>query len=83
MGYQIHAFNSPAFVLLRFRSRLQVQFNTFCWSSDLKYEPTDDDHKIAKDKTLAFEDTGKLAIIWVGLKKLSRSMLVFASAQII
>ena len=35
----------------------------------LKYEPTDEDHKIAKDKTLAVEDTGKLAIIWVDLKR--------------
>jgi hypothetical protein len=65
----LSAFNSPAFVLLRLRSRLQVQFNIFCWSSDLKYEPTDEDHKIAKDKTLAVEDTGKLAIIWVDLKR--------------
>ena len=33
--------------------------------------------------TLAVGGIEKLAIIWVGLKKLSRSMLVFASAQII
>ena len=51
------------------RFTFSFQFNIFCWSSDLKYEPTDEDHKTAKDKTLAVEDIGKLAIIWVDLKR--------------
>ena len=51
------------------QSSLQVQFDTFCWSSDLKYEPTDDDYKNAKDKTLAVEPARKLTTIWADLKR--------------
>ena len=50
------------------QSSLQVQYDTFCWSSDLKYEPTDEDYKNAND-SLAVEDTGKLTIIWADLKR--------------
>jgi len=46
------------------QSSLQVQFDTFCWSSDLKYEPTDDE-----DKTLAVEPARKLTTIWADLKR--------------
>ena len=28
---------------------LYVQYDVFCWSSDLKYEPTNDDHRNADD----------------------------------
>ena len=51
------------------QSSLQVQYDVFCWSSDIEYQPTDDDYKKAKEKTLAVEPTKKLTTIWAGLKK--------------
>ena len=51
------------------QSSLEVQYDVFCWSSDIEYQPTDDDYKKAKEKTLAVEPTKKLTTILAGLKK--------------
>ena len=51
------------------QSNIDVQFDTFCWSSDLEYEPTDDDYKNAKEGILAVEPAKKLTTIWADLKR--------------
>ena len=42
------------------QSSLNVQYDVFCWSSDLDCQPTDDDYKKAKEKTMAVEPVTKL-----------------------
>ena len=42
------------------QSSLNVQYDVFCWSSDLDCQPTDDDYKKAKEKTMAIEPVTKL-----------------------
>ena len=48
---------------------LEVQYDVFCWSSDLKYEATDEDYKKAKDHQLAIESKTKLTVIWAKLRR--------------
>ena len=51
------------------QSSLQVQYDVFCWSSELKYEPTDDDYKNAKvSAKTAVEASNKLSLTWGKLK---------------
>ena len=56
------------------QSSLQVQYDVFCWSSDLEYEPTDEDYEKAEAKTLPVEPDGLLTTTWGGL---SSSFVVF------
>ena len=51
------------------QSSLQVQYDVFCWSSDLEYEPTDEDYQKAKEKTLSVEPDGLLTTTWGRLKR--------------
>ena len=51
------------------QSSLQVQYDVFCWSSDLEYEPTDEDYENAEEKTLAVEPDGLLTTTWGRLKR--------------
>ena len=48
---------------------LQVQYDVFCWSSDLKYEPTNDDHRNADDAKLTVKAKEKITTIWADLKR--------------
>tara|TARA_B100002003_G_C13763028_1_gene378977 strand:+ start:332 stop:514 length:183 start_codon:yes stop_codon:yes gene_type:complete len=50
------------------QSSLNVQYDVFCWSSDLDYQPTDDDYKKAKEKTMAIEPVTKLTTTWSTIK---------------
>jgi hypothetical protein len=49
-------------------SDLEDQYDVFVWSSDLDYEPTDDDYKNAKVKKLAVQPEDKLATTWAQIK---------------
>lgn len=51
------------------QSSLQVQYDVFCWSSDLEYEPTDKDYEKAEAKTLPVEPDGLLTTTWGRLKQ--------------
>ena len=51
------------------QSSLQVQYDVFCWSSDLEYEPTDEDYEKAEAKTLPVEPDGLLTTTWGRLKQ--------------
>ena len=51
------------------QSSLQVQYDVFCWSSDLEYEPTDEDYENAEEKTLSVEPDGLLTTTWGRLKR--------------
>ena len=51
------------------QSSLQVQYDVFCWSSDLGYEPTDKDYEKAEAKTLSVEPDGLLTTTWGRLKQ--------------
>ncbi|RKU32280.1 hypothetical protein C6499_03465 [Candidatus Poribacteria bacterium] len=51
------------------QSSLQVQYDVFCWSSDLEYEPTDEDYEKAESKTLPVEPDGLLTTTWGRLKQ--------------
>ena len=51
------------------QSSLQVQYDVFCWSSDLEYEPTDEDYEKAEAKTLPVEPDGLLTTTWGQLKQ--------------
>ncbi len=51
------------------QSSLQVQYDVFCWSSDLEYEPTDEDYENAEEKTLSVEPDGSLTTTWGRLKR--------------
>ena len=51
------------------QSSLQVQYDVFCWSSDLDYEPTDEDYEKAEAKTLPVEPDGLLTTTWGRLKQ--------------
>ena len=51
------------------QSSLQVQYDVFCWSSDLEYQPTDDDYKKAEAKTLPVHPDGLLTTTWSRLKR--------------
>ena len=51
------------------QSSLQVQYDVFCWSSDLEYEPTDEDYQKAEAKTLPVEPDGLLTTTWGRLKQ--------------
>ena len=51
------------------QSSLQVQYDVFCWSSDLEYEPTDEDYQKAEEKTLSVEPDGLLTTTWGRLKR--------------
>ena len=48
---------------------LEVQYDLFCWSSDLKYEATDEDYKKAKDHQFAIDSKTKLTVIWAKLRR--------------
>jgi hypothetical protein len=50
------------------QSSINVQYDVFCWSSDLEYQPTDDDYKKAKEKTMAVEPVAKLTTAWSTIK---------------
>ena len=51
------------------QSSIQVQYDVFCWSSDLEYEPTDEDYEKAEAKTLPVEPDGLLTTTWGRLKQ--------------
>ena len=51
------------------QSSNQVQYDVFCWSSDLEYEPTDEDYEKAEAKTLSVEPDGLLTTTWGRLKQ--------------
>ncbi len=51
------------------QSSLQVQYDVFCWSSDLEYAPTDEDYQKAAEKTLSVEPDGLLTTTWGRLKR--------------
>ena len=51
------------------QSSLQVQYDVFCWSSDLDYEPTDEDYDKADEKTLPVHPEGLLTTTWSRLKR--------------
>lgn len=51
------------------QSSIQVQYDVFCWSSDLEYEPTDADYEKAEEKTLPVEPDGLLTTTWGRLKQ--------------
>ena len=51
------------------QSSNQVQYDVFCWSSDLDYEPTDEDYENADEKTLPVEPEGLLTTTWARLKQ--------------
>ena len=51
------------------QSSLQVQYDVFCWSSDLEYEPTDEDYEKAAEKTLSVDPDGLLTTTWGRLKQ--------------
>ncbi len=51
------------------QSSLQVQYDVFCWSSDLEYAPTDEDYQKAAKKTLSVEPDGLLTTTWGRLKR--------------
>ncbi len=50
------------------QSSLQVQYDVFLWSSDLEYQPTDEDYDNAEDKTLDVHPGGLLTTTWSRLK---------------
>ena len=49
-------------------SSLEVQYDVFCWSSDLEYQPTDEDYEKAANKTLSVHPKGRLTTTWGNLK---------------
>ncbi len=51
------------------QSSLQVQYDVFCWSSDLEYQPTDEDYEKADEKTLPVQPDGLLTTTWSRLKQ--------------
>ena len=51
------------------QSSIQVQYDVFCWSSDLEYEPTDEDYENAEEKTLSVEPDGLLTTTWGRIKQ--------------
>ncbi|RKU20167.1 hypothetical protein C6500_09430 [Candidatus Poribacteria bacterium] len=51
------------------QSSLQVQYDVFCWSSDLEYQPTDEDYEKAEEKTLPVHPNGLLTTTWARLKQ--------------
>ena len=51
------------------QSSLQVQYDVFCWSSDLEYAPTDEDYENAEEKTLSVDPDGLLTTTWGRLKQ--------------
>ena len=51
------------------QSSLQVQYDVFCWSSDLEYQPTDEDYEKADEKTLPVHPDGLLTTTWARLKQ--------------
>ena len=51
------------------QSSLQVQYDVFCWSSDLEYQPTDEDYEKADEKTLPVHPEGLLTTTWARLKQ--------------
>ena len=51
------------------QSSIQVQYDVFCWSSDLEYEPTDEDYEKAEEKTLSVEPDGLLTTTWGRIKQ--------------
>ena len=51
------------------QSSLQVQYDVFCWSSDLEYQPTDEDYEKAEDETLSVQPDGLLTTAWGRLKR--------------
>lgn len=51
------------------QSSLQVQYDVFCWSSDLEYQPTDEDYEKAEEKTLPVDPEGLLTTTWARLKR--------------
>ena len=51
------------------QSSLQVQYDVFVWSSDLEYQPTDEDYDKAEDKTLPVQPEGLLTTTWSRLKR--------------
>ena len=50
------------------QSDLEDQFDVFLWSSDLDYQPTDDDYKAAEVKKLAVQAQDRLTTTWGRLK---------------
>jgi len=51
------------------QSSLQVQYDVFCWSRDLDYQPTDEDYAKADEKTLPVHPAGLLTTTWGRLKR--------------
>ena len=49
-------------------SSLEVQYDVFCWSSDLEYQPTNEHYEKADDKVLPVHPEGLLTTTWSRLK---------------
>ena len=50
------------------QSSNMVQYDVFCWSSDLEYEPTDEDYDNAEEASLPVNPKGLLTTTWGTLK---------------
>ncbi len=50
------------------QSSNMVQYDVFCWSSDLEYEPTDEDYDNAEEASLPVNTIGLLTTTWGHLK---------------
>lgn len=50
------------------QSSNQVEYDVFCWSSDLEYEPTDEDYENAEVASLPVNPKGLLTTTWGDLK---------------
>ncbi len=50
------------------QSAILVEYDVFCWSSDLEYEATDEDYENATVKTLPVDPKGLLTTTWGNLK---------------
>ncbi len=50
------------------QSSNQVQYDVFCWSSDLEYAPTDEDYENAEVASLPVNPKGLLTTTWGDLK---------------
>jgi hypothetical protein len=51
------------------QSGILDQYDVFLWSSDLEYQPTDEDYENAEEKTLPVEPEGLLTTTWSRLKQ--------------
>jgi hypothetical protein len=51
------------------QSSNQTQYDVICWSSDLEYEPTDEDYENASSGLTDVNPEGLLTTTWARLKQ--------------